>query len=322
MQRLDALRLFVRLVERGSFTAAALDMRVKQSTASKWVAELEEQLGVSLVERTTRSIRVTDAGLLLAQRSVEILGAVDAVSAELSGDTDREPMGRVRVSAPVVFGRRFVAPLLAEFLAQHPKVDAELVFGDRYVNLVDQGFDLAIRVGRPTDTSARGRKLADSERCLVASPEYLDRRGAPRTPKDLEHHDCLFHNEIGARATWRFRRGREQDSPVAVTGRIATNNSEVTLEMARRGLGIALLADWLVADDLSTGTLVQLLAGYRAPPAPVCALTPPGRFVTPPVRALLDFLVASLGASNPGGRLQGTSPRTSGPRSKVSRRTV
>ena len=292
LHRLDTLRLFVRLVERGSFSAAARDLRVQQSTASKWVAELEEELGLSLVERTTRAIRVTDAGRRLAQGAIEILSAADALQAELTGTADREPMGRI--SAPVVFGRMFVAPRLAKFLARHPKIEAELVFGDRYVNLVEEGFDLAIRVGVPTDTSARGRKLTGSERCLVAAPRYLEAHGIPQTPKELERHTCLLHGELGARTTWRFRRGRENDTPVAVTGRVSTNNSEVALEMARRGLGIALLADWLVKRDLTSGKLVRLLEDFQAPPAPVFVLTPPGRYVAPPVRALIDFLVANL----------------------------
>ena len=294
LNRLDSLRLFVRLVERGSFSAAARDLRIKQSTASKWVAELEEQLGVGLVERTTRSLRVTDAGRRLAERSTELLRALDDISAELSGTTFSEPMGRIRVSAPVVFGRMFVSPLMAKFLARYPKIEAEIVFGDRYVNLGEEGFDLAIRVGLPADTSARGRKLADSERVLVASRRYVEAYGAPRSPKDLERHACLVHGELGASAIWRFRRGSEKASPVAVTGRVTTNNSEVALELARHGLGIALLADWSVARDLKRKTLVRLLETYQAPPAPVFALAAPGRFMAPPVRLLLDFLVASV----------------------------
>lgn len=294
LHRLEPLRLFVRLVERGSFSAAARDLRIKQSTASKWVAELEAELGVSLVERTTRSLRVTDAGRALAQRAMELLGAFDAMTVELSGAADSEPMGRVRVSAPVVFGRRFVAPVIARFLARHPKVEAELVFSDRYVNLVEEGFDLAIRVGVPVDTSFRGRKLADGGRSVVASRAYLEAHGTPRTPKELAQHACLLHGEIGASAIWRFRRGNEKEVPAPVTGRVSTNNSEATLEMARRGLGIALLADWLVERDLKKGTLVRVLAGYQAPPAPVFALMPPGRFSSPAARALSDFLAASL----------------------------
>ncbi|NOU30698.1 MAG: LysR family transcriptional regulator [Polyangiaceae bacterium] len=293
LDRLDALRLFVRLRERGSFSAAARDLRIKQSTASKWVAELEEELGVGLVERTTRAIRITEAGQRFARRAVEILDAVDETTRELSDLGEREPSGRVRVSAPVVYGRLFVAPLMAKFLKHHPRVEAELVLSDRYVNLVEEGFDLAIRVGVPADTSARGRKLADSARRLVASPAYVEKHGAPKTPKELERHPCLTHSEAFAGAIWRFRLGPGREVPVAVRGPLSSNNSDVALEMARRGLGIALLADWLVAADLRANKLVELLPDHQAPPAPVFAVTPASRFVAAPVRALLDALTAS-----------------------------
>lgn len=293
MDRIDAMRLFVRLAERGTFSAAARDLRVKQSTASKWVAELERQLGTSLVDRTTRSLRLTEAGRRFSARAVEVLAGFDGIYAELA-DGSAEPAGRVRASVPVVFGRRFVVPLVAGFLKRHPKVEAELVFNDRYVNLVEEGFDVAIRVGVPADTTARGRKLADSRRCLVAAPSYVKARGRLTAPKDLVEHDCLLHGEASAATIWRFRRAGAKDQPVPVRGRFAANNSEAVLEMARAGLGIALLADWLVTEDIERKRLIRLLEDHDTPPAPVYALTPPGRYTAAPVRALLDHLSTSL----------------------------
>jgi DNA-binding transcriptional LysR family regulator len=182
MDRIDAMRLFVRLAERGTFSAAAKDLKIKQSTASKWVAGLEAQLDVALVERTTRSLHLTDAGRRFLTHSAQVLAAFDEMTRELREQTP-EPSGRVRLSVPVVFGRLFVVPPVAEFLHKHPKVDVELRFDDRYVNLVDERFDLAVRVGVPTDTSARGRKLADGRRHLVASSAYLNAHGRPQAPK-------------------------------------------------------------------------------------------------------------------------------------------
>lgn len=293
MDRLDALRLFVRLGERRSFTAAARDLRIKQSTASKWVAELEAQMGVGLVERTTRSLHLTDAGRTLLARATEILAAFDDLTHELQ-QTSAEPVGRVRVSAPVAFGRRYVAPLVAEFLRRHPQVEVELALNDRYVNLVEEGFDLAVRVGLPADTSARGRKLADGERRLVASPGYLKAHGRPKSPRDLRRHECLVHGDASSPTIWRFARGAGPEVAVPVRGRVAANHSEAVATMARAGLGVALLADWLVADDLRRGRLVQLLKTYRTPPAPAYAMMPPGRYLSPAVRALVEHLATSL----------------------------
>ncbi|MEZ4394402.1 MAG: LysR family transcriptional regulator [Polyangiales bacterium] len=298
MDRVDALRLFTRLAERGSFSAAARDLKVKQSTASKWVAALEAELGVTLVRRTTRSVQLTDAGQRLLVRARALVSSFD----DLRGDFDAkraEPEGLVRLSAPVVFGRRFIVPALRGFLERHRGVSVEAVFNDRYVNLVDEGFDLAIRVGVPVDTSAVGRKLADARRVLVASPKYLRARGAPQTPRDLKAHSCLAHGDVGAARVWRFAREDGAEVAVPVRGRFWSNSSEAALVMARGGLGVALLADWLVRDDLARGRLVALLEGFSPPPAPIYALRPPERFPTAGARALSDHLAAAL-AANPG----------------------
>src|SRR5262249_55629467 len=225
MDRIDALRLFARLAERRSFSAAARDLRIKQSTASKWVAELEAHLGTSLVERTTRALHLTEAGQRLLARSADVLAALDDLAGEFRAEA-LEPAGRLRVSLPEVFGRLYVIPALVPFLKAHPRVEAELIFADRYVNLVEEGFDLAVRVGVPVDTSARGRKLADSGRTLVASRGYLAARGRPALPGDLRAHDCLVHGEPGAPTVWRFARNGGASVPVSVRGRVGATNSE------------------------------------------------------------------------------------------------
>ena len=289
MDRVDALRLFARLADRRSFSAAARDLKIKQSTASKWVAELEAQLGTSLVERTTRALHLTDAGRRLLARSADVLAAFDDLADEFRAAAP-EPAGRLRVSLPEVFGRLYVIPALVPFLKAHPRVEAELILSDRYVNLVEEGFDVAVRIGVPVDTSARGRKLADSGRTLVAAPGYLAARGRPAQPGDLKGHDCLVHGQPGAPTVWRFARGGGASVPVSVRGRIAVSNSEAVLMLAKSGLGIALLADFLVAEDLKKKRLVALLPDHAAPRAPIHALTPPGRFTSTTVRAFVDHL--------------------------------
>ena len=295
MDRLDAMRLYLRIVELKSLSAAARELRVKQSTASKWLAALEEELGASLIERTTRTKRVTESGALFYARAKELLAAYESTAAELSSRAP-EPVGRLRVSAPVVFGRMFVAPVACEFLRRSPKVEIDLVFDDRYVNLVEEGFDVAVRVGVPADTSFRARSLGGTKRLLVASPSYVKTHGAPRSPAELRRHACLLHSELSAGTIWIFRKGAKEHR-ARVRGRFAANNSEALRQAAKSGLGIALLAAWLVADDVRRKRLVELLPAYETPAAPIHLLMPPGRHVHPRVRAFVDFLAERLAPS-------------------------
>jgi DNA-binding transcriptional LysR family regulator len=295
MDRLAAMHAFVRLVEVGTFSAVADELRVKQSTVSKWIAALEAELGTQLVERTTRSQRVTDSGRLFYQRARDILATYEDTAAELHS-RDAPLRGRIRINAPVVFGRLYVAPHVARFLRRHPQLEIELVFDDRYVNLVEEGFDIAFRTGIPTDSTLRARKLAEPSRRLVASPGYLQASSPLRAPSDLAGHSCLLHTGLQTRQTWLLRRG-DRSFHVPVRGRFSSNNSEALLVMARSGLGIALLASWLVDGDLRAGRLIALLPDHELPAAPVQALLPPGRHTHPRVRAFLDFMADALAAA-------------------------
>ncbi len=297
MDRLAAMQAFVRLVEVGSFSTVAEELRIKQSTVSKWVAALEEELGTQLVERTTRRQRVTEPGQRFYERARELLAAYEEVSTELQ-ERAPEPRGRLRVSVPTVFGRLHVVPHLATFMGRHRQLELELVFSDRYVNLVEEGIDVAIRVGLPADSSFRARKLGETRRHLVASPAYLKQHPAPRSPKELRHHACLLHTGLRTGDIWTFRRGsRLVRAPVR--GRFSANNSEALLAMARSGHGVALLAEWLVDTDLRGGRLVALLPEYEPPPAPIQALIPPGKHAPPRVRAFIDFLAEAAFSQPP-----------------------
>lgn len=287
MDRIDALRAFVRVVERGSFTAVAEELRVKQSTVSKWVAALEAELDVRLLDRTTRSQHVTDAGQRFYESARVVLSGYDEAVAAVGNDVLR---GRIRISIPAVFGRLFVVPLVAKFLRQNEEVEAEIVLADRYVRLVEEGFDVAIRIGAPEDSSLISHTLGESERRLVAAPRYLAAHGTPTSPRDLARHECLVHTRD---ATWRFTRGSSAQR-VSVRGRIAVNNSEATVALAKQGFGVCLLASWLVDKDIRAGRLVRVLEDWTLPAAPIRALTPPGRRVPPHVRALIDHLREEL----------------------------
>jgi DNA-binding transcriptional LysR family regulator len=288
MDRLTALHAFTRLVELGSFTATAEELQVKQSTVSKWLAALEKQLGVQLLERTTRSQRLTEPGELLYERARQILASYEDTCALLQEQAP-ELRGRLRISVPVVFGRRFLLPLVGSFLREHPAISMELVLDDRYVNLVQEDFDLAIRVGATADSSLRARTLGSSGRCLVASPTYLETAGEPQHPSDLDRHSCVVHTGLDTADVWVFERADERHRAL-VRGRFSSNNSEALLEMAKSGVGIALLASWLVEEEVRSGQLVSLLDAWQLPEAPVQGIMPPGRYLHPRVRALLDFL--------------------------------
>ena len=292
VDRLTVLEAFVRLVELGSFSAVARELRVRQSTISKWIAALEEELGATLVERTSRRRHVTEPGQRFYERARELLAAYDDAVAEVSQATSGVLRGRLRISAPVVFGRLFLLPLLPAFLRQHPLVELQLSFDDRYVDLLEGGHDLALRVGRPVDSSLRARTVASSERLLVAAPSYLQRRGTPTRVEHLGEHDCLVHSGVDA-TTWRFNVDGAVVSATA-SGRLAADNSEALLALAKEGFGVALLARWLVAPALGRGELRPLLAGCRAPPAPVQLLMPPSGQVTAPARALVEHLAEAL----------------------------
>lgn len=286
MDRIRALEAYVRLVDLGSFTAAAADLGVKQSTVSKWVAALEAEVGATLLHRTTRTRRVTDAGRAFADRARDVLAAWER--AQAVGDTPDALRGRLRVGLPSVFGPRHVVPHLAAFAASHPALHLALRFDDAYADLVDQDLDVAVRVGTPVEGSHRSRVLVRGRRRLVASPGFLDAHGAPRTPEDLATRPALLH---GGRPHTRWTLSRDgADVAVDVHGRCVTDHSEATRQLAVDGLGIACLADWLVRDDVAAGRLRVVLADWQLPAAPVRVVLPPARHVPARVRALVHHL--------------------------------
>lgn len=297
MDRIDQLRVFVRLVERGSFSAVADELGVGQSTVSKWLAGLEDDLGTRLLDRTTRSQHVTESGQSFYQRAAAILDGYDTAVGEVK-EGESVVRGRIRMSLPVVFGRLYVLPLMIRFLRKHQELRLQLSFSDRYVNLVEEGYDLVLRLGASPDSTLREHVLGSSTRKLVASPKYLGGHGVPKTPGELAEHQCLVHTGLGARTTWTLSKAGTVHR-VGVEGRVFASNSEATLTLAKSGFGICMLASWLVDRELERGRLVQVLRDYELPPAPIRALTAPGRHLSPRLRALLDHLGRGLGRSLP-----------------------
>ncbi|MCS6778169.1 MAG: LysR family transcriptional regulator [Geminicoccaceae bacterium] len=292
MDRLELLEAFAAVAETGSFTAAAARFGCARALVSKRVAALERVLGARLLARTTRRVGLTAEGAALLPRAKRILAdyrdALDDV-AQRRG----EPSGRLRLSAPMSFAIRHLGPLLAAFAEQFPALKLEVVLGDQFVDLVRDGFDLALRIGNLPDSSLIARQLAPVRIVACAAPAYLARRGAPREPADLAHHRCLHYGYLATGQRWHLECGDRRES-VAVGDDLVANNGDLLAAAAEAGAGIALLPTFIVGDALRAGRLVRVLDGWETPRFALYAVWPGGR---PPVRvrALVDFLVGRFG---------------------------
>ncbi|HVG47494.1 MAG TPA: LysR family transcriptional regulator [Rubellimicrobium sp.] len=289
MDRLAADRMFAAVVEAGSFAGAAQRLGTSSGQASKLVSRLEAELGVRLLHRTTRALAPTEAGQAYFDRLRSLLDEFDALDAEVR-DQGREPRGTVRLTAPLSFGTLRLAGILADFAKAHPRIGLDATFTDRLVSLVDEGFDLAVRVGRPGDSSLVARKLGEAQIVTLAAPAYLAARGTPQVPDDLQAHDCIKDTNLRDPHRWTFRDGRT----VTVTGRLTFSNAGVCLSAAEAGLGVAYMPDFVAAESLRAGRVVQLLQGHEDAPIGIFALTPSGRHLAAKVRVLIDALVQGL----------------------------
>jgi DNA-binding transcriptional LysR family regulator len=293
--RLQELSVFVRVGESGSFTRAARDMNLSQPSVSRIIGELEARLGVKLLLRTTRRLTLTAAGEKFLERARDILAELDnAEDAARGVDSLR---GTIRVALPVVFGTREVIPRLPKFMDGHPLLRMELRVSDLYQDLVAEGVDVAIRLGRLSDSTFGVRRLATLPRFLVAAPAYLKARGAPRSPADLANHDCIFGPNSFGRESWIFKR-RNTVISVDVTGRIHTDSGPGLYASAIAGLGIAQASAAMCGAELRSGALVELLTGYALEPVEVHALFPGGPRPSTKVRAFTEYLAAVLGGAS------------------------
>jgi DNA-binding transcriptional LysR family regulator len=298
MDRLEGMAAFLKVAELGSFSAAARQLGLSKSAVSKHVAALEERLGVRLLNRTTRRLALTEVGLGYRDWCARIVQEVEEAEQE-AGRHGAEPRGRLKVSAPMTFGVLHLAPLLPEFLARHSLVEVELALDDRVVDLIEDGFDVAVRIGQPRDSCLTARRLADASHLCAASPAYLATAGMPRHPADLHGHDCLRYTLRRSPDVWEFERGGERQA-VRLRGRLCANNGDVLRDAALEGLGVVVLPDFIVGGDIASGRLVRLLADWRLPTIPVQAVWPPQRHPSPKLRAFVDFLAERLAERCPG----------------------
>ncbi len=283
---LNQMLVFAGVVREGSFTAAARSLDQPKSTVSKRVAELEARLGVRLLHRSTRRVRLTEEGAAYYERCRRVVHEAEDADRAVR-DHDGAPRGLVRMTAPAATAG-FLAPIAERFLRAHPGVSLELQLLDRQVDLIQEGFDLAIRAGPMRDSSLVARRLGASERCLVASPAYLAAHGTPRHPRDLRTHECI-RNEAGAVA-WRFERGRRKLA-VPVAGRYVVSSSQLAREGALVGLGIASVPRFTATADLAAGRLVAVLPDWPLRRGELHLLYPSGKHLSPRVRALIDLIV-------------------------------
>ena len=290
MDSLNAMEVFVRVVQAGSFSAAARALDLTPSAVSKQIGRLEDRLGARLMNRTTRQLSLTEVGAGYYERASRILA--DIAEAERAvADLHGAPRGTLRLNLPHFFGRRYVVPLIPDFVAAHPEVRIHVTLNDRFVDLVEEGVDLAVRIGELQDSSLIARRLVANRRVVCGAPDYFARHGRPRVPAELEGHNCLVYTYRASRNDWHFTTPEGGEEVVTVAGNLEANEAEALYSLVLAGFGIGLLPLWLVGPDLEAGRLEQACPGYHGPDSEISVVYPPGRHLSPKVRAFVDFLV-------------------------------
>lgn len=293
MLSLDVLQVFVRIAETGSFSAAARDLGLSKSAASKKLAALEDRLGARLFNRTTRRLSLTEAGSDFLERAQRILAELEEAE-QAAGRLTDEPRGVLRVNAPMSFGIRHVAPALADFMMRYPDLAVTLDLDDRRVSLIEEGYDVAVRIADLPDSSLVARKLAPARRVVCASPAYWAERGIPAHPRELARHNCLIYAYLPAQNDWRFH-GPGGTVTVRVNGNLKANNGDVLREAALAGLGVCLAPTFLVGDDIRAGRLQAVLDAFADESLAIYAVYPHRRHLSAKVRAFVDFLAGRFG---------------------------
>jgi DNA-binding transcriptional LysR family regulator len=287
MDRLDELAIFVAIIEAGSLVGASRRLRRSPPAITRALSSLEDRIGLRLVDRTTRRLAPTEAGSTLAERARALLAGYEEV---LVGASQEPIRGVLRITAPVQFGRRHVAPIVSAFLNEYPDVGVELSLNDRNLDLIEEGLDLAVRIGALADSSLIARQVGSVRRVVVASPAYLARRGAPRTPSDLATHETIFGMARSPAREWRF--GPSPRGPIVrLSPRLSVDDVEAQLQAAQADRGIARVLSYQVSAELASGALVRLLRDFEPEPLPVQLVTLSRSHLAPKVRAFLDFAV-------------------------------
>lgn len=294
MDKFAALRAFSQVVEAGGFAAAAREMKLSRSQVNKLVIGLEDELGAQLLNRTTRSVSATPAGKAFYERASAILADLAEAEACLMDEQD-EPQGELRINAPMSFGTMHLGRALADFMAINPKIRIELNLSDRFVDPVEEGFDMTVRIAEPREApSLIDHQIIEARRVICASPEFLKRHGEPQSPRELAALPCLHYGNLRSGNQWRLA-GPDGDMLVKVQCVFSANNAEVLRDAAVRGLGVALLPTFIAGAELQEGRLVTILSDYKPPDIFITLLYPPNRHMSPRIRALVAFLYERFG---------------------------
>jgi DNA-binding transcriptional LysR family regulator len=294
MDRIQAVRLFVRVVDLGSFSKAAAELGMGQPAATKQVARLETQLGARLLHRTTHGVTPTEIGALYYEKCRLITHHVEEAES-VAALLQSQLQGGLRISTSVAFGRRALAPMVMRFMKLNPQLHVDLSCDDRYVNLVEQGIDVAIRMGRLADSSLGSRYLGLNPWVVVASPDYLAQRGAPRAPKELQGHDTLVYSSVQGDARWQFTGPQGEAESMPVRGPLRSNNLSTLLLAAREGLGIAALPRYVAEQSIADGAVQPLLDGWTLPAQEIHAVYPSPRMVPAKVTQFIEWLRGQFG---------------------------
>lgn len=294
MDMLEGMRSFTRVVEAGGFAAAARDMGLSRAVVNKQVSKLEDVLGAQLLRRSTRRVSATDTGLAFYQRCLTVLAELDAAVSAVT-ELQEEPAGTLRVNAPMTLGTLHLAGIISRFMADYPGLRIEVSLNDRFIDPIEEGFDVSLRVSEPTHaTSLVTRELAAVRLVLCASPDYLAQRGEPTTPDELRQHRCLHYGYQASGIQWRLR-GPHGDVSVGVDCAMWSNNGEVLAAAARGRQGIALLPTFIVGASLQSGELRTLMCDYEPAPLTLCALYPRHRHLSAKVRLFVDAIEQAIG---------------------------
>ena len=292
MNRLAAMEAFVRVVDAGSFSAAARQLRIGQPAVSKTIAQLEDRLGVRLLLRSTHRLTPTEAGRTFYERARRLIEEADEAELAARGAAARLS-GRLRICGALTFARLHIIPRLPAFLAEHPDVDIDVILDDRRIDMIEAGVDLALRMGALDDSRLIARKIGQGPRRVIGTSAYFAAAGVPRIPADLADHQAVIHDQHGSGATWTFRRGSAERT-VTVAGRLRVNAAEGVREGVLAGLGLAIASEWMFSPELASGAARSVMADWSLPPVDLWAVFPTGRQASAKARAFAAFVEAQM----------------------------
>jgi DNA-binding transcriptional LysR family regulator len=290
MDKLSSLRAFVKVVELSSFSEAGRKLRLSRSAISKYIADLERDLGVQLIHRTTRRVSPTESGQVYFERTLSALAELDAADQAVA-HLQSTPRGLLRVNAPMSFGTIKLGPLIADFMARYPDLQIQLVLSDEHVDPVQGGLDVTLRIAELDSSSLIARKLIAVDRVVCASPGYFKKNGKPKLPDDLRQHNCLTYGFLSTGNQWKLTGPDGADHWIAPPWTLCANNAEVLRDAAVKGRGIAVLPAFLAENELKSGALMTCLDDYKTPPLTLYAIYPPTRHLSVKVRSFIDFLI-------------------------------